>query len=738
MALGQSSFRRILLSRLLLLSVPVLLMGVYVTYRKARSAFLETARQNLTESAVRKGEYIKQSIEALSTNLASASDTILLNSESPQQQQAYISQLVKILPTNILCAQLRDLQTDRITATTCSKSIAVVNNNFWQQQKEGLLVSPKQIDIQLVPPSLSDSSSKGAYKSPPNSIAQTVSEQEENLSPALNQLILWLSAPVYDRQTGQLRYVLSVKSAILSREKVEPGSLDGYAVVINEEGNILAHPYIQRVGQNINQMPDALRLQSILTNAIRGKTDSLHLFYLDKDGVELVAGYSSIPNPLPRERDEKWIVLAVTPLGEALLPLQDIQEVLVLMTFGLIAASALATLYVSRPLARPLEQIRDYALKQEHLHSTEQLPQNFQIREFNQLAIALNEMVARLRAWGDEIVSAWKEAQNANQLKNEFLATTSHELRTPLNGIINCIRLVKDGYCDSKEEEIEFLEQADDAAIHLLGIINDVLDISKIEAGKLSVTLEKVNLQKILSEVIDLQSVPIQKKGLEFKTPLWQENIFVHADPAKLKQVLLNVVGNAVKFTESGAIAIALKVEQENNLTQLSDKISPLPLQNQNLLTSKSKTEIPPNGDRSFSTEMPLDDLDSQSDKDFYPSSAINRKIIITISDTGIGIDPTQQDKLFRPFVMVDGSTTRRFGGTGLGLAISRNLIELMGGTISLYSPGEGQGTTVNISLPLVEIIPVADFAHQKSKLVQKQRISTKTDYRVNGSNQQN
>jgi signal transduction histidine kinase len=689
MALGQSSFRRILLSRLLLLSVPVLLMGVYVTYRKARSAFLENARQNITESAVRKGEYIQQSIEALRTNLATASDTVPLKSESPQQHQAYISQLVQILPTNILCAQLTDLQTEQIAATTCPESIAVANHNLWQQQNR-LLISPEQIDIKLLQPFVSSSNTL----------------REDNFSSTINQLVLWFSAPVYDRYTGQLRYVLSVKAAILSREEVEPGSLDGYAVVIDREGNILAHPYIQRIGQNINQMPDALRLQSLLNNAIRGKSDSLHLFSLDKDGVELIAGYSSIPSPINGEGEQKWIVLAVTPLGEALLPLQDIQEVLVVMTFGLIAATTLATLYVSRTLARPLEQIRDYALKQKHLHSTEQLAQNFQIREFNQLAIALNEMVARLRAWGDEIVSAWREAQNANQLKNEFLATTSHELRTPLNGIINCIRLVKEGYCDSKEEEIEFLEQADDAAIHLLKIINDVLDISKIEAGKLSVTLEKVNLQKILGEVIDLQTVPIQRKGLQFKTPVWQEKMFVNADPAKLKQVLLNVLGNAVKFTESGSIEIEVTREQEDKLIRSPDKITSLPIQNQDLLSSQTKAEIKQNGDRTSSTEMPSDDLDNQSDNNLSPSSVINRKVIITISDTGVGIDLNQQDKLFRPFVMVDGSTTRKFGGTGLGLAISRNLIELMGGAISLYSAGEGQGTTVTISLPLVEIIP--------------------------------
>ncbi len=96
-------------------------------------------------------------------------------------------------------------------------------------------------------------------------------------------------------------------------------------------------------------------------------------------------------------------------------------------------------------------------------------------------------MVERLKAWAEELEIAWKEAKTANHVKSQFLATTSHELRNPLNIIINCIRLVEDGLCDSREEEMEFLKRADETAIHLLGIINDLLDISKIEAGKLSV-----------------------------------------------------------------------------------------------------------------------------------------------------------------------------------------------------------------------------------------------------------
>ena len=683
MALGQSSFRRILLSRLLLLSVPVLLMGVYVTYRKARSAFLDTARQNLTESAVRKGESIQQYVEALRSNLANASDAAVLKLDSTQNHQIFISQLTEILPTNILCAQLTNLRTNEITANTCDRPIEI-NNHLWSERQNQVLTTPNRVDVKLLLPTTSLLTD-----------ANKVTEESRN-----NQLKIWLTAPVYDRG-GKLHYALSVKSAILNQEIVKAGSLDGYTVVINQEGIILAHPFIQRVGRNIRQMPDAERLETLLKNAIAGQQDFFHLFFLEKDGVELVAGYSSIFSPITEDRQHKWIILAVTPLDHALLPLKEIRQALVAMTFGLIAASSLATLYMSSELARPLEQLRDYALKEEHLHSGDLPPQNFQIREFNQLSLALNEMVTRLRAWGEEIVSAWKEAQNANQLKSEFLATTSHELRTPLNGIINCVRVVKDDYCDSKEEEIEFLQQADDAAIHLLAIINDVLDISKIEAGKLSVTLEKVDLRKILNEVIDLQIVPIQQKGLQLKTTMEQDKIIVNVDPAKLKQVLINVLGNAVKFTDTGIISINLQVERDSILVERQNRNTSSSSSQLRLSGMQEKTQ--PNLNLKAVATESKNNLPQNSAQLSTKTSCKQEKVTITVSDTGIGIEPRQQEKLFRPFVMVDGTTTRRFGGTGLGLAISRNLVELMGGKISLYSAGENRGTTVTIVLPLAE-----------------------------------
>jgi signal transduction histidine kinase len=654
MALRQSSFRRILLSRLLLVSVPVLLIGVYVTYRKARSAFLETARQNLTESAVRKGESINQSLEALRANLATASDSVVLKKGTPQQQQAFLDRLSSQLPNQIQCIQLADYQTGVVSASTCGKEATnVLNRTHLSASGQLFQLDSNSSYIKFLPP-----------------------QEQLNLKSGSTKLELLLSAPVYDDR-GQLRYLLSFKSALLEKKSItaetKPGSLTGYTVVIDQQGVILAHPFVERVGRNIKEEADARRLEILVGSAINGTPRFLHLFAFDKNGEELLAGYSSIPSPITGEQSKKWAILAVAPIDNALAPLKEIQDALIGMTFALLVASILVMLYISRELARPLERLRDNAIERE-LFCKEDIPQNcsqnFKIKEFNQLAAAIQEMLERLQAWSDEIVFSWKEAQNANQLKNEFLATTSHELRTPLNGIINCIRIVKEGYCDSREEEMEFLQQADNAAVHLLSIINDILDIAKIEAGKLAVTLEPVDLGKLLKEVINLEIALIQKKGLQLKTPQWEKDLIVYVDPAKLRQVLLNAIGNAVKFTQSGSITISTCIEKEDAIA-----------------TNASK-------------------------------------VVIKVKDTGIGIDPSQQDKLFRPFVMVDGSTTRQFGGTGLGLAISRNLVELMGGTINLYSAGRGKGTTVTITLPLTQSSLVCEIDRSESGNDSQKRLA--------------
>ncbi|NCR21098.1 MAG: two-component sensor histidine kinase [Microcystis aeruginosa L111-01] len=618
MSIGQSSFRRILLSRLLLVSVPVLLMGVYITYRKARSAFLETARQNLTESAIRKADNIEQSIQFLQANLITAGESLVLKQGTLAEKQAFLQQFTARLPNQINCVELIDIKTKKsLLNRACEPEIIkVLLLERWTEKRTSFAGNIENILVRGLPRQF-------LTKSPNNN----------------RQLELVFAVPIYDNQ-GQLQSSLILQTSLLYREKVLPGSLSGYPVVISENGIILAHPYFDRIGSHISQEADAERLNLIVINAVRGQQRFLHLFSFEKYGKELVAGYSSLPSPVTGESSQKWIVLAISPLSQALAPLQQIWEAIFYLISGLLLAYLVAIVLIARDLARPLEKLRDYALNVQKIPSQNITAQNFNIREINQLASALEEMLERLRLWGEEIVKSWQEAENANQLKNQFLANTSHELRTPLNGIIGSIRCVMDGFCNSEQEEKEYLQQADNASVHLLEIIDDILSIAKIEAGKLSVNPEPVDLHQIINEVINLQTASLQRKCLKLNLLFCPEIPIVYADTTKLKQVILNVISNSIKFTDTGTISLITHLE--------------------------------------------------------HPQA------IITIIDTGIGIDPQQQSKLFRPFVMIDGSTTRKFSGTGLGLAISKNLMKMMEGDITISSQGQGLGTTVEIILPLV------------------------------------
>ena len=670
--LGQSSFRRILLSRILLLSVPVLLVGEYVTYRKARSTLLETARQNLTESAVRKAETIEQWAKSLKSNLIGASESSMLQSVDPKDYQKFIAQLGQRLPAQVDCLQLTDLQTNQVIASTCGQQpIQSLPAKFWPPvQQQQTLLDDKSVYISLSLP----------HQRQGKANDQNVALAAEDFPAAGkegsdSQASLVLSAPVYISRgnSRQLSYALSLQSALPVQTSAPKGSLAGYTVAIDQDGTILAHPNINRVGGNINAEADAARLKSIVRRAIAGGQAFLHLFSFERNGVELLAGYAAIPSPSTKQENSKWIILAVSRLDYALSGLEEIQQVLFNLIVGLVAASIIATLYLSRDLARPLEKLRDYALKVD-TEAPQAVPQNFQIREFNQLSEALNSMVQSLRSRAKDLEVktkeaevktkeaqvATEEAQVANRLKDEFMGNISHELRTPLNRIINSIQFVRDDLCDDQDEEMEYLQEAHDSSMELLNIINDILDIAKIEAGIFAINLKVVDITQVLQDAIDSQAPKIEAKGLKLSGLEPHDPIIVRADPEKLKEVFVHVLSNAVKFTESGSISISVRLESRKKSASLN---------------GSAESTTGQGGQRDW--------------------------VVVTIKDTGIGIDPEQQQKLFQPFVMVDGSRTRSFGGNGLGLALSLRIMESMSGSVTLESAGENQGTAVMISLPV-------------------------------------
>ncbi len=284
-------------------------------------------------------------------------------------------------------------------------------------------------------------------------------------------------------------------------------------------------------------------------------------------------------------------------------------------------------------------------------------------RELRTKSRALRQTNQELTRKHQELEEAKQQAEEASRLKSDFLANTSHELRTPLNGMIGFLRLVLDDMADDEEERTEFIQESHNSAIHLLNLINDVLDIAKIEAGKIDLEMGAVSLQELMDEVNKSQRTHVERRGLAFNIvlPATLDEIKLYSNYQRLKQVLLNLVGNANKFTHEGSITISAEIKPQ-----------------------------------SF-----------EFDEQIWPGL-----VKISVEDTGIGVSLEKQDRLFQTFSQVDSARTRQYEGTGLGLAISQRLIEAMGGKVQFISMGEGLGSTVTFTTilyqePVMELGPL-------------------------------
>ncbi len=253
---------------------------------------------------------------------------------------------------------------------------------------------------------------------------------------------------------------------------------------------------------------------------------------------------------------------------------------------------------------------------------------------------AAKDLILRLEQQSIELDEARRRAEEASQTKSEFLARMSHELRTPLNSVVGFTNLLLRKPETPTDRRLDYLDRIRQNGVHLLALINDILDIARIEEGRLDVHLTDVDVEVMVRDTVGQLQGRLQGTDVSISVAVPRRHRPIQADEARLRQILINLVGNAIKFTPSGWIRVEVAADEQTGRVER-----------------------------------------------------------ISVVDTGIGIGRSRQDGIFAAFEQADGSTARRFGGTGLGLAISRALCELMGFSLTVES-ALGEGSTFSVLIP--------------------------------------
>jgi len=440
----------------------------------------------------------------------------------------------------------------------------------------------------------------------------------------------------------------------------------GYLFIFDGKGNMLIHPNDNIEGTNFKHLKNPSTGHSIfddLVNAYHSGVKRL-VYKWDKPSdkghyvYDKVAWVEYIPSL-------DWYIASSVYLDDFRAEARKVGNVLIESTTGVFSVSLILTMLFLRSILNPV--LRLSKLSEEVAHGFYDVKADESredelgtlARSFNKMVKTTKDLIENLdrkvKERTIELQEAKEKAEEATRMKSVFLANMSHEIRTPMNGIIGMVKLLQ--RTDLTDRQKNYLNKIELSANTLLGIINDILDLSKIEAGKLKLEKRKFDLFNVIENVFNLMEVKAHEKGLELVVdykPDVKRNVY--GDSLRISQILMNLFSNAVKFTEKGEVGLRVEKAGKNRYR-------------------------------------------------------------FEVWDTGIGMSEEQIKKIFEPFVQGEDSTTRRYGGTGLGLAITKQLTEMMKGNIRVESK-EGKGSRFIIEVELEELPEEEGLKHFEGKKV--------------------